>query len=183
MKIYKLIFLCLFVVLSACGGDSPQVPVKNLISYYGDSLVNHSGDRLQAFTGVKTQNNGKDAQMAYHAVNGLYGAIDWSSDALYVFSWGTNENLQGISETQYRNDINFVITTAKNNNKLVVLEAPLRGQFLSILRELSATHNVPLSIYSPKDSEFIFDGIHLNGVGLDNRAKILSDVVLKELNK
>lgn len=184
MKIYKFILLCFIAVLAACGdGDAPKPPSKNLISYYGDSLVNHSGNRLGAFTGVVTQNNGKDAQMAYHAINGLYGGIDWSSDALYVFSWGTNEALQGISEYQYRSDMNYVITKAKSLNKLVVLEAPLRGQFLDILKDLSVIHNVPVSIYTPKDSEFISDGVHLNGEGLDNRAKILSAVVLKELSK
>jgi hypothetical protein len=145
--------------------------------------IHHSGDRLQLATGIPVQNNGLDAQMAYHAINSLYGAIDWSSDALYVFSWGTNEALQGISESQYRSDMNFVITTAKSLNKLVVLEAPLRGQFLDTLKDLSSIHNVPLSIYTPKESEFILDNVHLNGEGLDNRAKILAAVVSKELTK
>lgn len=182
--LYKFIIVLLLSVLTACGdGEPANTPSKNLVVYYGDSLVNHSGDRLRLFLGIPVHNYGKDAQMSYHAINGLYGSIDWSSDALYVFSWGTNEQLQNISVDQFKSDMNFVITTAKSKGKLIVLEAPLRGQFLDVLKDLSIAHSVPLSVYVPKESEFISDNVHLNGEGLDNRAKILAAVVLKELTK
>lgn len=181
-QLFHVIIITAFVMLSGCGGDeTPKTPAKSLIMYYGDSLVHHSGDRLQTFTGVTTQNNGIDAQMTYHAITGVYGSLDWSKDALYVFSWGTNEALQNISSDQFRSDLNYVVTTAKNLGKPVVIESPLRGQFADVILEVSKLHGVPVASYTPSASEFISDGVHLNGEGLDNRAKVLADVVTKEL--
>lgn len=187
MKIYKFLMLCIIVIMSACGGggsiEPVKAPSKRVVVYYGDSLVNHSGDRLRFILGIPVQNYGKDAQMTYHAITGVYGSIDWSSDALYVFSWGTNEALQNISPDQFRLDLNHVVSTAKSLGKPVVIESPIRGQFVDVISEISQLYNVPISSYTPSESEFIWDGVHLNGEGLNNRAKILAAVVLKELTK
>lgn len=186
MKTYKFLALCVIVVImSACGGGTEPVkaPTKRLVVYYGDSLVNHSGDRLRSILDIPVQNYGKDAQMTYHAITGVYGSIDWSADALYVFSWGTNEALQNISPDQFRLDLNHVVSIVKKMGNPVVIEAPIRGQFVDIISEISQLYKVPVASYTPLQSEFIWDGVHLTGEGLDNRAKILAAVVLKELTK
>lgn len=183
----KILLISLALLLTACGsGDNKpesNIPSKNLIVYYGDSLVNHSGDRLENLLKIKINNYGKDAQMTYHARYGLYGTINFDEDALYVLSWGTNEDLQNIDHSQYKDDMNYMISELKSRNKLIVLEAPLKGQFFSVLLELSNTHKIPLSIYTPTPDEFISDNVHLTSVGLENRAKVLSKVVYKELTK
>jgi hypothetical protein len=182
------ILISLILVLSVygCGGSQePEIksPSKTLVVYYGDSLVNHSGDRLENLLKIKVNNFGKDAQMTYHARYGIYGTVDFDSDALFVLSWGTNEDLQNINSEQYKDDMNYMITQLKSRNKLIVLESPLKGQFLSVLRELSNTYKIPLSVYSPKPEEFISDNVHLTGVGLNNRAEVLSKIVYNELTK
>lgn len=179
----KILLLTLF--LTACGQSEPAItlPIKNLVVYYGDSLVNHSGDRLENLLKIKVHNFGKDAQMAYHARYGVYGSINFDDDALYVLSWGTNEDLQNVHKGEYRDNMIYMITQLKSRNKLIVLEAPLKGQFLDILIELSNSYKIPLSRYSPNSEEFSSDNVHLSSVGLDNRAKGLSEVVYKELTK
>ena len=185
VKIKYFILVFFIVFLSACGTGETKVAEKvNNVSYYGDSLVNHSGARLKNFLGIPVTNHGMDAQMTYHAITGVYGSIDWSKEGLYVFSWGTNEALQGVTEGAYKQDMNHVIVEAKSRGKLVVLEAPVRGQFINTLRDLSAMHNVPLSQYSPvSPSENHSDGVHLTDEGLNNRAKVLASVILKGFQK
>lgn len=181
----KILLISLTLFLSACGSSEIEVkqPTKQLVVYYGDSLVHHSGDRLENLLKIKVNNYGKDAQMTYHARYGLYGTINFNEDALYVLSWGTNEDLQNIDHDQYKSDMNYMISELKSRNKLIVLESPLKGQFFSVLLELSNTHKIPLSIYTPTQEEFISDNVHLTNVGLNNRAKVLSEIVYKELTK
>lgn len=179
-----LLLIIVVALLGACNpNDAAPVPTVNKIVYYGDSLVNHSGGRLEQYTGVSVTNYGKDAQMAYHAVLGVYGSIDYDQDALYVLSWGTNEDLQKVSPEEYKSNMNHIISTLKNNKKKVVVEVPLKLQFISVLNELSVKYDVPLASYAPKEDEFIFDGVHLTGAGLDNRVRVLAGVVKKEIEK
>lgn len=183
----KILLLSICLLMSACGSSEsePEIkqPSKNLVVYYGDSLVNHSGGRLENLLKIKVHNFGKDAQMTYHAKYGIYGSINFDDDALYVLSWGTNEDLQNIDHAQFKTDMSYMISELKSRNKLIVIEVPLKGQFFSVLLELSNTHKIPLSIYSPSPEEFLTDTVHLTSDGLNNRAKVLSEVVYKELTK
>lgn len=182
-------------VLTGCGagvGDTAPKPVH--VIYYGDSLVHQSGDRLLSYlpAGSTLENKGVDAQMAYHAINGSYGQygrLDLSpidTTGVFVFAWGTNEALQGVSLAQYEADMNHILFMAQG--KRVVLEAPpliLNTQndanltiaaIRAVMSKLGAVYGVPV-VSSVRSTDFISDGIHPTGAHYDARAKALAEVI------
>lgn len=189
MRALWLFSVCIFI---GCGsGQEPTsalTPVQ--VVYYGDSLVNQSGDRLQKLLpqGSKVDNKGTDAQMSYHAITGEYGnRLDYTQDKIYVLAWGTNEALQNIAPSKFEGDLNHILVLL--SGKKVVLESPpliygydgakeqnaidMRG----VVKSIGAMYNVPV-VDSVTRRDFV-DGVHPTNEHYDERAKALANAILK----
>jgi GDSL-like Lipase/Acylhydrolase family len=195
LKISPLVLVLFSAIIAVgCAADygadpEPAKPVN--VVYYGDSLVHQSGDRLQKLLpiGSTVDNQGRDGQMAVHAISGTYGSIDYTQNKIYVLAWGTNEALQGISDAQYRGNMNHILTQLKG--KKVVIESPplLTNpqndapttviRFRGILRELSTIHGAPVVDSVLRQDWWDGGGIHPSSDHYDERAKALAAVILK----
>ena len=192
MRTFRSALPIVAVFLFACAADTDLYPQPVNVVYYGDSLVNQSGDRLQKLlpAGSTVDNKGTDAQMASHAIQGAYGhKIDYSHDKVYVIAYGTNEALQGISQEQYRGDINHILHNLQG--KRVVIESPplIRWQqnnadfamvcFRQTLRELGKAYNATV-VDSVIRRDFV-DGYHPTQDHYDERAKALADALMASI--
>jgi GDSL-like Lipase/Acylhydrolase family len=197
LKLYRLrITIFIAMILIACAADvgiypEPVTATPVHVVYYGDSLVHQSGGRLQKLlpVGSTVDNRGLDGQMAWHAIGGSYGSIDYNQNKIYVIAWGTNEALQGIADAQYRGDINHILVQLKG--KKVVIESPplltnpqndaptTVVRFRAILRELGVTHAVPVVDSVLRQDTWDGGGIHPSSEHYDERAKALAAAILK----
>jgi lysophospholipase L1-like esterase len=189
MRAFWFFIVCIF---SGCGSD--QEPTAALtpvqIVYYGDSLVNQSGDRLQKLLpqGSTVDNKGTDAQMAYHAITGEYGSrLNYAQDKIYVLAWGANEALQNIAPSKFEGDLNHILVQL--SGKKIVLESPplIYGydgtkeqnaiDMRTVVKSIGARYNVPV-VDSVTRRDFV-DGVHPTNEHYDERAKALADAIFK----
>ena len=189
MRALWLFAACIFI---GCGDGQEAVIISKPVQivYYGDSLVNQSGGRLQKLLpiGSSVDNKGTDAQIAYHAITGEYGSkLDYNQDKIYVLAWGTNEALQNIVPSKFEGDLNHILVQL--SGKKIVLEAPplIYGydgakeqnsvNMRAVVKSIGARYNVPV-VDSVIRRDFV-DGVHPTNEHYDERAKALANAILK----
>jgi hypothetical protein len=189
MRAFWIFIACIFAGCS--GGEEPvAIPKPVQVVYYGDSLVNQSGNRLQRLLpiGSSVDNKGTDAQMVYHAITGEYGSkLDYAQDKIYVLAWGINEALQNIAPSKFEGDLNHALIQL--SGKRIVLEAPplIYGydgakeqnaiDVRIVVKSIGTRYNVPV-VDKVVRRDFV-DGVHPTGEHYDERAKALADAILK----
>lgn len=196
----KYIILSLFLFLSACGGGTSEPapkltsPIHIIVS--GDSITLQGGNGILSHVlntrpGSTMENRGRNAQRAQEMIDGTYGSLpDLNKEHVYVFSFGTNEFLQGRTVQEYIASMEDMLVRFKGYK--VVLEAPWLVvapgcncygggntivQFRDGLVALGAKYKVPVAPleYSLENT----DTIHLTGKHMDERAALVAKTILE----
>lgn len=197
-KLIYTLALVFMLSLTACGGgdSEPQQVQFDLITprhvvVSGDSITLQGGTRI--FDHLKSslpqgstfENRGRNAQRALEMIEGTYGSLpELNKNSIYVFSFGTNEYLQGRPVQEYIDSIETILNLYRGYT--VVLEAPWlvvnQGcscnniiEFREKLKQLGLKYNVPVVLENSKDNT---DTIHLTGQHMDERAALVATTIL-----
>lgn len=201
----KILFLALFLVLTACSKSEKvfsKLPNDAVIMAFGDSLTYGTGaDKSQSYPSILAQlsshtviNNGIPGEISADGLKRLPALLDQQHPQLLILIHGGNDILRNLPREQTAANLTQMITEAKKRNiKVVMLGVPTFGLFsvvgisnlesAEIYQQIAEAEKIPADLKSLPEivskRELKSDEVHPNAQGY----QLLAEAVLKLLQK
>ncbi len=190
------VLLCASLV-SGCE-ETPPLPRLSedaVILAFGDSLTYGTGvDRAQSYpavlqqlSGRKVINAGVPGEISANGLKRLPGLLQRHQPALLVLCHGGNDILRRMSRSEMKQNLDAMITLAKQQGVAVALLAvPDFGLFLQpaeVYAELAEQHHIPVELDALasilKQASLKSDQVHPNREGYRRLAQAVADLLKK----
>ncbi len=173
----------------------PRLPQDAVILAFGDSLTYGTGvERAQSYPAVLQQlsgrqviNAGAPGEISANGLKRLPGLLQRHQPALLVLCHGGNDILRRLSRSKMKQNLDAMITLAKQQGVAVALLAvPDFGLFLQpveVYAELAEQHDIPVELDALasilQQASLKSDQVHPNREGYRRLAQAVADLLKK----